>query len=193
MAVKTTTKKKTTAVRKRVVRKRKTVKAKARRIVTPKKQAEGSYPVKIAIIACIFILSLFMAYVIVGNKNGPGKPAKHMTSLGNSAPQCMDHAYTGGAEIKGWLVDEGGKNYIRIPADEMTKLPENETTRSLRQIEEDKKIIAVDMNQEIKDTFKESSTENQKLIRITGFATTCEGEMLASLEYKDGIFREFLN
>ena len=173
---------------KKAVTRRKIIKSK--RITAIKKKTDSSYPAKLAIIVAILVLSFFIGLFLIGQKRGT---FQNKTTISvNSVQECKNHAYQGDAEIKGWLVTKDGKEYIGIPKEEMSKLPKNETTEKHVRKNEDKKIVAVDMKPELKDVLNESSEDNKKSIKITGFATTCRGEMLASLDYKEGIFRQYL-
>ncbi|HLN19119.1 MAG TPA: hypothetical protein VK255_03040 [Patescibacteria group bacterium] len=93
---------------------------------------------------------------------------------------CKPRAFSGEANIKGWYVDNQQK-IVQIDKQDQSKLP----------LEGDK-IKIIDTNQGVEKKLKNSSKDKPEEITITGFLSLCNGTNLASINYKDGIFRPYI-
>lgn len=108
--------------------------------------------------------------------------------------QCRVHAYQGEAKISGWYVKSENDEWVfAVSDDDMAKLPKYDGTEEYKT--KNRHIKLVDVTPAMEKTLEKTSEKKPQAITITGYATRCEGIPLAfaSLEYKDGIFREYLN
>lgn len=96
---------------------------------------------------------------------------------------CQARAYEGKAEIKVWQVEKDGKNVLRVNKEDEAKMPKGNAG--------DFKLI--DPTPELMDKIADSSEKNPVEIKISGYASLCDGTYLASLSYNDGIFRPYIN
>jgi hypothetical protein len=111
-----------------------------------------------------------------------GKSIKSSTPPIEASEKCKVHAYKGRTTLHVWKVGDGKETSLRVKDEDVDKLPsQNSTTLKL-----------VDPTPEIQNNLSSSSENNPIEIKISGFADKCGKVFLASLEYKDGIFRPYL-
>lgn len=94
--------------------------------------------------------------------------------------ECKPRAFSGETTIKAWPTDEQ-EDTLQIAKDDVSKLP----------LEKDK-IKLVDASSSVEKKIRNSSENKPAELTITGFMSLCDGTTLASLNYKDGIFRPYL-
>ncbi len=95
---------------------------------------------------------------------------------------CKNHAFAGPSTISVWHSEEKDRNIINVKKDNTGRLP----------VDNIEKIKLVDATPEIEGKLMSSSEEKPIELDISGFAILCDGTALASLSYKDGIFRPFM-
>ena len=105
---------------------------------------------------------------------------------------CKKHVYMGEAKIKGWYTEIDGEWLFVISDEDLKKLPKYDDTEEYK--EKNKQIKLIDVTPEIEKALVKTSEKKPQTITIKGYATRCEGapSAFASLEYKEGIFREYL-
>jgi hypothetical protein len=98
-----------------------------------------------------------------------------------SESNCQPKAYAGEASIKGWYTNDGSQKLIQVAKEDLSKLP----------LADNDKIKIVDASPNVEKNLKNSTEKKPGQITITGFANMCNGVALASINYKDGIFRSY--
>lgn len=95
--------------------------------------------------------------------------------------KCQPRAFMGEAKIKGWYVKENSKKLVQVADEDLSKLPLSKG-----------KIQIIDADESVEKSLDGSTKDKPEEITITGFAVPCNDVALASISYKDGIFRPFL-
>ena len=95
---------------------------------------------------------------------------------------CRVRAFQGEAEIKVWQAVENEEMVLKVAGEDLAKLP----------VDEKSNFKLIDSDSEIEKKLAASSEEKPVKISISGYFDRCEEVPLASLEYKDGIFRPYL-
>lgn len=109
----------------------------------------------------------------------------------NKENLCKTHSYRGEVEISGWYSDSEDGWLLVVSDDDIEKLPRFDGTEEYK--EKNKKIKLVDATSQIEKKIKTTSEEKPVKVKITGFVARCDDVPLASLEYKDGIFKKYLS
>lgn len=148
-------------------------------------------------LALFIILGLaiffMLTFWIMGEKNNARKYyTAPVISIGKNIPQqqkCLIKAYANkSAKIKIWM--DGNKN-IHVANESLNILPDYSNTAEFKK--ENSIIKIVDISSQTEKELAASSSAKPSEVTITGFARTCKGYALASLNYKDGIFKNYLN
>jgi len=116
---------------------------------------------------------------------------KKVAAPAGVANACKTHAYKGEAKVRGWYVNSGGEWFLAISDEDMKNLPNYDGTEEFRI--KNKQMKLVDITPALEKKLKSTSEKNPQIVTITGYVSRCEGVPLASLEYKDGIFKKYLN
>lgn len=95
---------------------------------------------------------------------------------------CQARAYEGAAEVRVWQKEETEKMILQVSSEDAIKIPPKN----------DASFQLIDPTPELEQKITKSSEKNPVKIKISGFATLCDGTYLASLEYKEGIFRPYI-
>ena len=111
-----------------------------------------------------------------------GKDINISTAPINASEKCKVRAYKGGTNIRVWQVENNGKTSLKVKEEDTAKLP----------VKNSNILQLIDPTPEIQKELSSSSENTPVEIRISGFADKCSEVFLASLEYKDGIFRPYL-
>lgn len=96
---------------------------------------------------------------------------------------CKPRAFAGEANIRGWYTNDGSQKLVQIAKEDLSKLPDENKSDKIR---------IVDANPDIEKKLEKSTEKKPGEITITGFADLCNGVVLASINYKDGIFRQYM-
>jgi hypothetical protein len=104
---------------------------------------------------------------------------------------CRTHAYKGEAKVRGWYVSFGNEWLLAVSDEDIKNLPNYDGTEEFKT--KNKQIKLVDVTPAVEKKLKSTSEKNPQVVTITGYVSRCESVPLASLEYKDGIFKKFLN
>jgi hypothetical protein len=119
----------------------------------------------------------------------PTKNSREVAVKNNNS--CKTHFYKGEAEISGWYVNTDDEWFLVVSDVDIEKLPKYDGTEEYKL--KNKKIKLVDVTSQIEKKLKLTSEKKPATITITGYMTRCEGVPLASLEYKENIFKKYLN
>jgi hypothetical protein len=148
-------------------------------------------------IEIIFLLALIVGWVTVIKSDMPdavylgGKTVANDKYTAKINTPCKIHAYRGETKIHGWYVNSGSDWLLVISDEDIQNLPNYDGTETFKT--KNKTIKLVDVTPAMEKKLIKTSEKNPQIIKITGFATRCKGVPLASIEYKDGIFRPYLN
>lgn len=137
------------------------------------------------IITVIFVAFIIVEYVVY--KSATAEQANLSSNIAiSNGKSCKPKAFAGAAQVKGWYIKESAEKVVRVADEDLSKLPSNGGNVK-------NKIQIIDLNPEIEKKLQGSSEENPQTLTITGFAVPCNGSAaLASISYKDGIFRPYL-
>jgi hypothetical protein len=125
----------------------------------------------------------YTSYVALSGKNV--KPSVTVSS------SCKTHAYKGEAKVHGWYVSSGNEWLLNVSDEDIKNLPNYDGTDEFKT--KNKQIKLVDVTPAVEKKLKSTSEKNPQVFTITGYVSRCESVPLASLDYKDGIFKKFLN
>jgi len=150
-------------------------------------------------IEVILLLSILVGgYALIGSgmldsnsgvkNSAPTKAGKVADTADNS---CKTHAYEGEAKIRGWYVNDGNDWLLVVSDEDMGKLPNYDGTEEYRL--KNKKIKLVDVTSQIEKKLKLTSEKKPQTVTITGYVIRCGGVPLASIEYKEGIFKKYMD
>lgn len=150
-------------------------------------------------IEVILLLSILVGgYALIGSgmldsNNGAkssvsAKADKVADNVDNS---CKAHAYEGEAKIRGWYVNDGNDWLLVVSDEDMQKLPNYDGTEEYKL--KNKKIKLIDATSQIEKKLKLTSEKKPQVITITGYVMRCGGVPLASIEYKEGIFKKYMD
>jgi hypothetical protein len=103
-------------------------------------------------------------------------------TLKKAQADCKDRAFEGTAEINVWPVIKDEKTILEIPVSDMPQLPSSDI----------KNFRLIDTTPALEKKIAASSEKKPVKIKISGFAILCNGMTLASLDYKEGIFRPYM-
>jgi hypothetical protein len=109
----------------------------------------------------------------------------------NADRSCKTRVYQGEAKIRGWYVKSGNDWLLAVAGEDMKNLPKYDGTEEYTI--KNKQIKLVDITPAVEKKLKQTSEAKPQLITITGYAARCSEVPLASIRYKDGIFRKYLN
>jgi hypothetical protein len=123
-------------------------------------------PTTAGLIIVILVILAFGSFYFFSNKQDIS-----FSPIETNSQKCQPRAFAGEAKIKGWYVAD----------EDLPKLPVNEN-----------KIQVIDITPDMEKKLKKSTENKPEEITITGFAVPCNDVALASISYKDGIFRPFL-
>ena len=130
------------------------------------------------LVVVIAIILAFGAFYFFSTKLETETPvAQSQTNVS----KCQPRAFMGEAKIKGWYVKENSKKLVQVADEDLAKLPAGKG-----------KIQIIDADASMEKNLNNSTKEKPGEITITGFAVPCNDVALASISYKDGIFRPFL-
>lgn len=137
------------------------------------------------VISVVLLLLVLINYVIYkATMSGVGS-VKNNFDLITESRTCEPKAYAGKAQIKAWTIEE--ESVVRISEEDKNKLPDKGVAIN------DNKIKIIDITPEVKEKMQKATEESPEKLTITGLAMPCSGGMvLASISYKEGIFRPFL-
>lgn len=149
-------------------------------------------------IEIIFLLAVLVGGVTIiktnlltfDSYNFSAAPVKKSTQT----EDCKIHAYKGEAEISGWYIElKEGEWLFAVSDKDIEKLPKYDGTEEYKT--RNKQIKLVDVPSAVEKNLLKTSEKKPQTLTITGYATRCDGIPLAfaSLEYKDGIFKKYLN
>jgi len=145
------------------------------------------------VILLVSVLVLFMYWMSI-EKNKSGSKIIQFNRASKGQKKCSIHAYQGESKIRVWKDKEySDENGIacRVAEQDLKELPKYDGTENFKS--KNSIVKLVQMTPAIEDKLKNSSEKNPVKIIIKGFATRCDGISLASVEYKDGIFRNYLD
>lgn len=108
----------------------------------------------------------------------------------SATKNCAVHAYKGNVEIKGWLVEENQEKFIRVAEKDLINLPMYNGTAEFKN--NNLKIKVIDITPQLESKLKKSSKENAVTVPLKGYLTRCQDVPLASINYREGIFRSYL-
>lgn len=108
----------------------------------------------------------------------------------NSDNDCPIKVYAGEEKIKGWYTEENSHKVFNVSGSDLAKLPVFNNPQYKDRIS---RLIIVDNDATTEKKMSKTTEKNPGMITIRGFAIECRGTALASLNYKDGIFRPYLN
>jgi len=136
----------------------------------------------------VIVLIAATAFLIIFlNSYGSYKDAATSVIVEQAKPKdgsdCKPRAFTGEANIKGWYTNDGSQKLIQIAKEDLPKLP----------VDKNDKIKIVDASPDVEKKLEKSTEKKPGEITITGFADPCNGVSLASINYKDGIFRPYMS
>ena len=152
-------------------------------------------PSSIAILIILAIaIVLGASFWTIGKKLETTKMASNPKFSKSAEPACAAHAYSGEAKVRGWFADDkksGKERIFQIIEEDIKLLPKYDGTDEFRKQNSQFKLVDVDLKAE--KTLKNASEKKPATVTITGYMQPCDGMRLASLNYKDGIFRNYLN
>jgi hypothetical protein len=108
-----------------------------------------------------------------------------------SNDSCKVHAYEGEAKIRGWYLNDGNEWLLVVSDEDMEKLPNYDGTEEYKL--KNQKIKLIDATSQIENKLRLTSEKKPQSITITGYAMRCDGVPLASIDYKKGMFRKYMN
>jgi hypothetical protein len=150
-------------------------------------------------IEIIFLFAVLLGgYTLISSeipeKDSVSKSAvivKKNKTINVSDDSCKIRAYEGEVRIHGWYAsNESGWLFV-VSDEDIKNLPNYDETEEYKL--KNKKIRLVDATPQMEKKLKLTSEKKPQTITITGYVSRCEGIPLASIKYKDGIFRKFLN
>lgn len=145
----------------------------------------------IAILSFSTLTACYIANKSISENSTKNTEIMNNNSSATKTPLCKPRAFAGEEKIKGWLVDEGQQKVLRVDDSDFKKLPlYTDSDDYKKRIE---KIKIIDATPQIDKKLSASSSSKPQTVTIRGFAFPCKGFALASIEYKDGIFSEYLN
>jgi hypothetical protein len=109
-------------------------------------------------------------------------PSQSLAEDNQTKNNCQAHAYQGEAKIKVWPIMENEEKILMVTDEDMAKIP----------VENEPRMKLIDADPVLEKKLSGASEKNPVEIKISGFATQCDGISLASLEYQEGIFRPYL-
>jgi len=95
---------------------------------------------------------------------------------------CHVRAFQGSAEVDVWQTVENDRMVLKIDPKDAVKLP----------LKEAQGFQIIDPTPALQEELADSSESAPVRVKISGFADLCEGIYLASLDYKDGIFKPYI-
>jgi hypothetical protein len=147
----------------------------------------------------IFLLSFLVgSYAIIGSgilwpsdnvQNVPSIKAENKAIASDNS--CRTHAFEGEAKIHGWYVNEENDWILVISDEDMKNLPNYDGSEEYKL--KNKRIKLVDADSSIEKKLRATSEKKPMTIKITGYAIPCDGIPLATIDYKEGIFKKFMN
>jgi hypothetical protein len=150
-------------------------------------------------IEIIFLLSVLVGGYALFNsgiwsqndfpQNAPS--VKTNNAIATPADSCKTHAYQGEAKISGWYVNDGNEWLLVVSDEDMGKLPNYDGTEEYKL--KNKKIKLIDVTSQTEKKLKLTSEKKPQIITITGYVMRCGGVPLASIEYKEGIFKKYMD
>jgi hypothetical protein len=108
--------------------------------------------------------------------------SKRQAAKKKSGLASCPRVFEGEAEIRVWQTETDGETVLKIADEDTTLLPQKECDY----------LNLVDLDPELEAKLSKSSEKNPVKIKITGFAKKCSGNFIASVNYKNGIFKPFL-
>jgi len=97
--------------------------------------------------------------------------------------KCKPKAFAGNEKIRGWYVDGDSQKLFQVSKEDLGLLPV--PTDGSERVS---KLKLIDIDPVLDKKLSASSEKNPQSITIEGYALPCDGNALASLNYKDGIF-----
>ncbi len=152
-------------------------------------------PSHIALAIVVVLASIATIAILVGNYQL--SQLDSTTIMDNPIPvkiakDCNVKAFAGQAQIHVWPVAEESKDIVAIKDEDINQLPPFVGKTDIE--EKNLKVKIIDLTPELATTLSSATQDNPATIKIQGYLSRCEDKIaLASLEYKDKIFRTHLD
>lgn len=152
-------------------------------------------PSHIALTIVVILASIAVITILVGNyqlnqlnsANVKDKPIPVKI-----AEDCSIKAFAGEAQIHVWPVAQESKDIVAIKDEDISQLPPFIGKSDIK--EKNLKVKIIDLTPELATTLASATEDSPAAIKIQGYLSRCEDKIaLASLEYKDKIFRSHLD
>jgi len=145
----------------------------------------------------VFTLAIFFGFTFWIMNKGNNTQQSNVSSVVpdekiTQQPQpekCQIKAYASkSAKVKLWM-DENKS--IHIADESLSMLPNYSDTKEFKN--ENAIVKIIDISSQVEKKLTASSAAKPAEVDITGYAKTCKGFALACLNYKDGIFGDYLD
>lgn len=138
---------------------------------------------RLAIFFIIFLAVFVTVYTWVNVNDFDPEAQNEMTrDVSPSSGLCKARAFKGMAKIKVWQTVKNDRVVLAVSSDDTEKLP----------LKSASDFQLIDPTPEVEKKLSKSSQDEPVELKISGFASLCNGMYLASLEYKDGIFKPYI-
>lgn len=153
-------------------------------------------PSHIALAIVVILASIATVAILVGNYQL--NQLNSTTSIDNPIPvkvatkECSMKAFAGQAQIHVWPAVKESKDIVFIKDEDINQLPPFVGKTDIK--EKNLKVKIIDLTPAIETTLASATVDSPATIEIQGYLSRCENKIaLASLEYKDKIFRNHLD
>lgn len=154
-------------------------------------------PSHIALTIVAILTSIAIIAILVGDYQLNQLAKMDSTIINNPVPikiadDCNMKAFAGEAQIHVWPADTKIKDIVAIKDEDINQLPP--AIRDKQSKEKNLKVKIIDLTPELEATLASATKDAPAAVKIQGYLSRCQDKVaLASIEYKDKIFRNYLN
>jgi len=136
---------------------------------------------KFALATIVFIFFVMTVAIWIASQSiETNNLAAQPPSAKNKSGSCTPRAFQGEAKVRVWQAKDD-KKIVEVANEDVDRLPIAKN-----------KISIIDSTPVLQERLSAASEEQPETVTLTGFATTCGDLAYASLNYKDGIFRQYI-